>query len=402
MIIKMKTQSNLIEKTKDLSLSLYSIMSTFSLAAINLTLGITLLLTIFQNIKEKPLKVENKISKSVIIFLIAILASLINSLNLESSLDYLNRFIYPFIAFFIIRLNNFSFKKIKKYISLILISIFLNLIYAYYQYFNGVSRIHGNLFVMEFAGLLSFLVIFCFIYLWNPVYSKKNKYFVGILFSISVIAIVLTGTRGVWVSLTSSIFILLFLLKRKKMYKYILIFFLIVLMIFLILPNYYSNRLISIFDFKNNNSNLTRINLWRGAILIFKNNPVNGIGLNNFSEIIKNDLYYKAPMMSVAHAHNNYFQLLAETGFIGVLSFLFLNYKVIITLLNLVKKESNEYIKYYYYSVLGIYTNYLLQGLTEYNLVDRYMNIILWILIPFALNLSELNNIKKNKNHFKG
>lgn len=398
----MKTQSNLIEKTKDLSLSLYSIMSTFSLAAINLTLGITLLLTIFQNIKEKPLKVENKISKSVIIFLIAILASLINSLNLESSLDYLNRFIYPFIAFFIIRLNNFSFKKIKKYISLILISIFLNLIYAYYQYFNGVSRIHGNLFVMEFAGLLSFLVIFCFIYLWNPVYSKKNKYFVGILFSISVIAIVLTGTRGVWVSLTSSIFILLFLLKRKKMYKYILIFFLIVLMIFLILPNYYSNRLISIFDFKNNNSNLTRINLWRGAILIFKNNPVNGIGLNNFSEIIKNDLYYKAPMMSVAHAHNNYFQLLAETGFIGVLSFLFLNYKVIITLLNLVKKESNEYIKYYYYSVLGIYTNYLLQGLTEYNLVDRYMNIILWILIPFALNLSELNNIKKNKNHFKG
>lgn len=380
-----------IEKAKDFSLTLYSITSTFSLATINFSLGFMLLLTMFKISKERLVKISNKIiSYSVIIFLFAISISMINSFNFENSLDYLNRFFYPFIAFFIIRLNNLSLKKIKKYSFLILLSIFLNLIYGYYQYFDGARRIHGALFVMEFAGLLAFLVIFCFIYIWNPESNKKNKYFLSLIFIAAIIGVVLTGTRGIWIALTFTVCVLVFLLDKKQIFKFILIFLLVSLIIFMFMPDYYSNRLTSIFDINQNNSNLTRLNLWRGAILIFKDNPINGIGLNNFSEIIGNNPYHKNPMGSKAHAHNNYLQLLAETGIIGLMAFLFLNYKVIMTLFSLIKKTRDNFNKYYYYFVFGMYINYLFQGLTEYNLVDRYINIVLWIFIGFAINISEI------------
>ncbi|RCW83291.1 O-antigen ligase [Halanaerobium sp. DL-01] len=390
--------NNFIIKFKDFCLTLYSISSALSLAMINFSLGIALIITTFEVIKEKKINIKNnKVLLSFFLFILAIIFSIIDSVNIENSLDYLNRFIYPLIAFSIIRFSNLPIKKIKKYSILILFSIFLNLVYGYYQYFNGIKRIHGFLFVMEFAGLLAFLIIVCFIYIWNPNIDKKFKYLLSILFIVSTIGLIMTGTRGVWLSLTGSIFIIVFLLNKQKLLKFSLLFIIIIIVLFIFLPDYYSNRFMSIFDLSQNRSNITRLNLWRGAILIFKDNIFNGIGINNFSQIINLKPYYKQPMVSTVHTHNNYLSIAAETGIVGLLSYIFLIYNVISKLLNQIKNSNFKLNKFYFYSTLGIYINYLLQGMTEYNLVDRYMNIIVWIFIAFSINMFEVQDNNLNE-----
>jgi O-antigen ligase len=93
-------------------------------------------------------------------------------------------------------------------------------------------------------------------------------------------------------------------------------------------------------------------------------------------------------MISTAHAHNIYFQVSAETGLLGITTLILLIYTVIKKLLYFI--NSSESNIYYFYSVFGIYITYLLQGMTEYNLVDRYTNIILWVFIAFSINLYEI------------
>ena len=70
-------------------------------------------------------------------------------------------------------------------------------------------------------------------------------------------------------------------------------------------------------------SNLGRIEVWKEASRIFKENPINGVGYNNFPKaqgvgIYKyNKKYY--------HPHNTILKFASETGILGLLGYLLLN-----------------------------------------------------------------------------
>ena len=61
------------------------------------------------------------------------------------------------------------------------------------------------------------------------------------------------------------------------------------------------------------------------SLKMWKDHPLNGIGLNNFTYLCKNDQRYKNLLKNVGcvtHPHNYYLQWLVETGLIGLLLFL--------------------------------------------------------------------------------
>lgn len=63
------------------------------------------------------------------------------------------------------------------------------------------------------------------------------------------------------------------------------------------------------------NSQHERYYMWQGAVKIFQDNPVFGVGLGNFGEAYK---IYKEPKAHYyAHPHSNYMMFLTETGAIG-------------------------------------------------------------------------------------
>ena len=58
---------------------------------------------------------------------------------------------------------------------------------------------------------------------------------------------------------------------------------------------------------------------------MWKDHPLHGIGLNNFTYLCKNDQRYKKLLKNigcVTHPHNFYLQWLVETGVFGLLLFL--------------------------------------------------------------------------------
>jgi len=377
----------LTEESKTLLLGLYSLASSFSIAIINISLGLSLILTIFDRIRKSDFTAYNsKLLFFYSIFSLGVLFSFFDSINLKRSFDYIDIIIYPFLIIFIISYNKFSIKKIKYITVLINISILLNILYAFFQYYRGgLKRIKGNIFVMEFATLAGFISIFLIVYLINSNLDLKYKFSFSVLSLFTILSIIFSGTRGIWVAFPITIFLLLFLINKKYIIYFLVFIIFINSSIFLFLPDYYSERLISIFDLTNDRSNVTRILLWKSSLLIFYNNLINGVGLNNFSVEINKDKYFNQSMVSTAHAHNNFLQLASETGLIGLFSFLFLLYNVINFLIKFIKKEKNKNYQSFYISVLGVFILYNLQGLTEYNLEDKYTTFIMWILVSLTL-----------------
>ncbi|WP_181186400.1 O-antigen ligase family protein [Orenia metallireducens] len=366
----------------------------------NLGLGVSLLAWVIKKVINKEVKInQTPYDRYIILFLIALLFSFVDSLNLVNSLDYLQRFLIPIILFYLLVDVNPSLKVIRTLLVILFAAILFSLGQSLLQFYSGVARVHGNIFVMEFASILSFFLLYLISYIcWGRI-SLIPRIILGLLSIIGISSLIFTQTRGVWLAFLASLVLIIFI--KNKSY---LLYFLILVLIFVavapqIIPNQYINRFISIFDFKENKSNVTRLNLWRGALLIYRDHWVNGIGLNNFSEVIIKEPYYQEPMVSTAHAHNNFLQLAAETGTIGLISFILLFGFILKDLYVNYKLERNYNLKLFFLASLGTIISYLAHGLTEYNLEDRFVGRLIWFII--AINLI-LGQSKENNNQGRG
>jgi len=150
--------------------------------------------------------------------------------------------------------------------------------------------------------------------------SSKNKTFQLILFILSIIALLLTGKRAHFIFSIFSIFVIYYFsskIKRGKMIYIICSLFICVLVTLLgytLVP-----RLFSFIDrFKDTISSgdvtMGRIDTWKVAYSVFRNNAFFGIGWNEFSSI--------APFYNVTiNVHNVYLQLLCEVGIFGAIAY---------------------------------------------------------------------------------
>jgi hypothetical protein len=156
-----------------------------------------------------------------------------------------------------------------------------------------------------------------------------------------------------------------------------------------------SSRLLSIFD-PYNQTNLSRLALWRGGIEIFKNYPLFGvgdIGLENYYR------QYKQPYNKEiqGHLHNNFFHILATLGLFGLLAVCFLFYRIIMINIKIYKTvEDESFISSYALGVIGAFFAFLVSGLTELNFGDQEIITLVWF--TFGLNIAFYNLYKKQQN----
>jgi O-antigen ligase len=140
---------------------------------------------------------------------------------------------------------------------------------------------------------------------------------------LSFITIVLTFSRGIWLS-TLIALILIFILGRKILKKNLLyIGFVTILSAIPVILKWESivNRLLSLQNIFSTaeNSIEWRKSLLRGSIKIFSDHPVIGTGLNSFPFIYS--LYQERAGYYSINPHNYYLQLLTETGVVGFITF---------------------------------------------------------------------------------
>ncbi|MEX2145344.1 MAG: O-antigen ligase family protein [Candidatus Spechtbacterales bacterium] len=173
------------------------------------------------------------------------------------------------------------------------------------------------------------------------------------IFVLANLALILSGTRGIWLSSLSAIFVLIIFKKLKisgKFSRMIWISFIIFLAMFPIyfvivsFPQFQETdftsaaslgRFRSIIDF-GETSNQGRIHIWKESIGSIVQNPVIGVGIGNYPTVLGESL---SASEAGASAHNLYLHIASTIGVFGLVVFLWMIWEIL--------KISVRYIKKY-------------------------------------------------------
>ncbi|MCK4666313.1 hypothetical protein KAU33_06175 [Candidatus Dependentiae bacterium] len=172
-----------------------------------------------------------------------------------------------------------------------------------------------------FGGFLNLLIPLVFGVIIIRSKNKKNKVetIISILIIItSVIAMLLTRSIGVILSISLTIIIIFFLIKKGlniKTIKYAYISIFTMLLLILVLLFTRRNDLTDVLSYTN--PVIMRYYNWVAGLNIFFTYPLTGIGLGNFGDI------YPRFMIKghTQYVHNTYIQILLESG---IMPFIFL------------------------------------------------------------------------------
>lgn len=191
-------------------------------------------------------------------------------------------------------------------------------------YGEGLSSFSDN--YISFGQIIGGAVVIAMSALLS---RRNNKIPIKILLiggiAVGIIAILSSNTRGALIAVVVCAILLvirLFFLRRRILA--ILLTTLILGFAYFILTSNQpialqstTNRFLGLLDFWNDRSALARIEIFQIAWHQFLSSPVWGIGIGNFK------MYLGASPIPIEYAHNLFFELLAETGLIGLLLYLF-------------------------------------------------------------------------------
>ncbi|MEK7502163.1 MAG: O-antigen ligase family protein [Patescibacteria group bacterium] len=178
----------------------------------------------------------------------------------------------------------------------------------------------------NFAG--AFFVLF-FLFLIDKVFSKiKKKNYLIVYSGISIatlIAVLLTYSRSAFTMLVIGTCTYLILTKRKKMIFFLLTGF---ILLTFILPKAYKTEGTNFF---RTFSSEARIVSYKQSIEIIKDNPIFGVGFNAY-RFAKERHEFSFPRDYKSHsdasADNSFLFILATTGVLGFISYIYMWYRI--------------------------------------------------------------------------
>ncbi len=358
----------------------------------------------------------------VLSFIAICTLSLIWSDTFFTSLKELPHFLAGPLLYFVIVNNIRDEKQINCIISTVLLVGVASSIYGIFQY-NDIdfSFWVGNVGRMRVFGLIGNVGYFAG-YLLFPLSIAIPLFFVSknrnrkILFLIGILtmgtAFILTFTRSSYLALGVSLIFMffLFLLSRGKRFikenKKIFIFLLIVIILavsIFIIPNPLNKpdsvisqikERVSLKTLKNVFSSSGRIIIWKFTGIMIKDRPIIGSGIGTYKY---NTLRYQAKFFEQGDnrsiysyswadkAHNEYLQLWAELGIIGLAIFIWL----IITYFNYgiryLKREKDKQKKGIIIGLMGAVVAFLIDSIFWFPLHLSANLSLFWLFIGLAI-----------------
>lgn len=278
------------------------------------------LIRFFDSLKE---------NKPIILFLIYISFSLLKSNYKSDSLVgvvvvFISIYIYLVVRKYVYSINETI--DIFKYfvISNIIISIY-GIIQFYFisDVYFASSWVDSNIYNINMRAYSSLLnpnvlggyLVFCICLQLTALEHIRARRINVISLLLSSICLILTYSRGAWITLFIIVFLMYFYRKRIVYVFYSLLFFLSITMI-----NGSSGlERISLNKTLHDHSFHYRIDIYQSIFKIIKENFIFGTGLNTMKHYISN--YSHVIEAPVDHAHNLILNIVAETGFIGLAFF---------------------------------------------------------------------------------
>ena len=266
---------------------------------------------------------------------------------------------------------------------------------------ENLNRLSGpfgdELIVGTYITYLSIPIISYAIFNFRDFKFKIKIYWLFFIFMV-FLSVLLSGERMSSLILISSFILILFLsLPLKKSLIFILIF------LITIFSSYSKINQIKVRTndfikeiklYKYNN----HIRLFSSAYKIWELNKINGVGLKNFRSTCdekKFDNFTNANVLCSSHPHNLYFELLSETGIIGILLFLLFILSFFINYFRVQLKNTSLQHSILIGSLLVIFF-YLWPIKSSGSFFSTFTASFFWLNVGYLLMLKRISQIKKN------
>jgi len=320
-------------------------------------------------LKEEYTWYSDKINIPTYLFILVMTISLFRTNYFYPGFNDYLIFLAYFILYFLIINNIKNESGFDLFLKLFFVTSTLISIYTILHYYGlipylrefgpVVSLIGQKNWTSNYIGLI-FPLIFSF-FLIEEIRKIKIIYF--IILSISYITLMICQSRGIWISISLTLMLAIYIIIKFKLFE---IFkknkkwLIVLLSTFLIITLIYSTdnplnrsaltvpqRALSTFDEQDPSIN-TRLLIWKTTFEMIKDRPILGSGIGSFkmnyldyqAEFLKDNSYYIKYSGKAGEAHNEYLQIGAELGIIGLglfLAIIFIFYNLAV---NFLKKET--------------------------------------------------------------
>lgn len=231
-----------------------------------------------------------------------------------------------------------------------------------------------------YGAALAMYIPFLFGFSFTKIYSPRVKTLAYVVLVILLIGLTLSYARAAWLSVVAAFGVWL-IIRLKIRFKPLFITFLVTLSILVVFENQIlmylernntesstnlTEHISSMSNISSDASNLERINRWSCAIRMFENKPFFGWGPGTY-------MFNYAPYQLTAertiistnsadggNAHSEYLGPMAESGFMGLITFLILIGMVVYTAIHAYMRVDDKRLKTLVLSaLLGLITYYI-------------------------------------------
>ena len=328
---------------------------------------------------------------------------------LDSFMIPLKRWLTPILLYFI-ALNMVKDKQTLKkvVIAMMLVTLIISVMAIYDYSFVANS---GNLDKSRVGGVFEqpntlggFFVYTMFLFLgFFLAYFPNLKYMLLLIpFLITFRGIMVTFSRGAYIGCAFGGMAITFF-KSKFLFVGVLSLLIIGLFNPAILPSGIRNRMGSTFygekvisadlqEIKDESAS-NRINIWKGAVAMIKDEPIFGYGYGTFPYIIGN----YAPNLPSIDAHNTYLIVAAEMGIPALLIFLLIIFIMIKNARWLYLKSKDKFVRAFALGMLGCLFGLVMVNMFGSRLNSEEVGAYFWIyagLIMAAVNMKKRELIR--------
>jgi len=279
-----------------------------------------------------------------------------------------------------------SEKRLKEVVWLLLGVTGLVSLYGIIIYLGGLEERASATFsiYMTTGGILMMVDLVAIALLLN-LKGRRELAALGVVVVLVSACLAVTYTRSAWMGLLVGLLLMAILRHRK-----VLFLFLILATLIPFGPHGIKARAASIVDPKDP-TNHERVLMWQAGWRMLKDRPVLGLGPIDMKDPYQK---YKLPEARevVGHLHNNFVQVAATMGVLGLLAFLYWIFAMLKSqAMSYRKVPGNErFMKGIVLGAMAAFAGFLVNGLFEWNFGDSEVIMLVWLLTGLALATERL------------
>lgn len=335
------------------------------------------------------------------VFILAVIISFAMSINPLRSLRFFVFYVNAFFMLVVISSEIDSMKKFKCVINIFMLGVMFTGLYGIRQWMVGIpvsastmdtsiaSNLVGRVYstignANNYAELLVLSLPFIAAAFLNSKTVAGKLYYMMIAAPV-IVALLLTYSRSSWLGLAFAVFVFLLFWN----WKLIPVLGLAAVAAFPFLPATISGRIITIFT--GDSSTSMRTIIWSQVTPMIKDYWITGIGLGQdiYIQVMENYPTEK----DVVHAHSIYLEILIEMGIFGLISFVALQFKLLLDSIKAAKNSLNQEANNYIYAAIAAIFGFLLIGIVEY--VWHEHRIMLFFFMTMGYLSALLRNVKE-------